>query len=246
MQTETDVLVWTAVAVFIVTAIITLLAIIEKPRLIVVPQQWLKPLYYTLLIQIVGIGVLTFKEQMSSNSLVQQRLKEISESVSSWKNFSKDIRSIQAALTHKGIDTYMDGVPGTETFQSLKKFQIAQGLTPATGQIDKVTLLALLNGSQGQQVNLPNKRFALVGPINWNVFSSRVRALKETIQSAGCLNEGESDQIFRPELTEDIVCFQQKNGMTADGALGTDLILTIVQQSINSKEIKHGQPGLDK
>jgi len=56
-----QILIWTCVAVFVVTALITLLGIIEEPKIVVIKDKWLKPLYVALILEVVSVGVLVFK-----------------------------------------------------------------------------------------------------------------------------------------------------------------------------------------
>jgi len=56
-----QILIWTCVAVFVVTALITLLGIIEEPKIVVIKDKWLKPLYVALILEVVSVGVLVFE-----------------------------------------------------------------------------------------------------------------------------------------------------------------------------------------
>lgn len=56
-----QILIWTCVAVFVVTALITLLGIIEEPKIIVIKDKWLKPLYVALILEVVSVGILVFE-----------------------------------------------------------------------------------------------------------------------------------------------------------------------------------------
>lgn len=56
-----QILIWTCVAVFVITALITLLGIIEEPKIIVIKDKWLKPLYVALILEVISVGVLVFE-----------------------------------------------------------------------------------------------------------------------------------------------------------------------------------------
>ena len=58
---ELEVIVWACVGVFVATSAITVFGIIEQPRIICVKEQWLKPLYGALILEVVAIGVLAFR-----------------------------------------------------------------------------------------------------------------------------------------------------------------------------------------
>jgi hypothetical protein len=75
--TPATVLIWTCVVIFIFTAAITLLGIIEKPPWVTIPAPWLKPLYGVLLLEIATIGVVPFKENILSSKINPKPISEI-------------------------------------------------------------------------------------------------------------------------------------------------------------------------
>ena len=54
-------IIWTCAVVFVLTAMITLLGIIEEPKILKINDKWLKPLYAALILEIVGVCVYVFK-----------------------------------------------------------------------------------------------------------------------------------------------------------------------------------------
>ncbi len=64
-MTAQSALIWTCVAVFIFTSIITLLGIIKRPRIIEIGDRWLKPLFSALILQVIGIGIIAFKIEVT-------------------------------------------------------------------------------------------------------------------------------------------------------------------------------------
>lgn len=62
-ELPTEVLIWTCIVVFIITATITLLSMLN---LVKIPNEFRKKLFYALILEIVGCGVIVFKNYFTS------------------------------------------------------------------------------------------------------------------------------------------------------------------------------------
>ncbi len=84
---EVVVISWVCVALFAMTAGVTLLGILERPSFIQVRERYLKMLVTSLLLEVVGIGVFAFKMNISTAAAsprLEARAKQLEGLVGDW------------------------------------------------------------------------------------------------------------------------------------------------------------------
>lgn len=88
----THILIWLCVLIFLITAVITILGIIESPKIISIKDQWLKPLYTALILEIVVIGISPFRSLIFPNKevLSAQGFPQLIESTKHISNNNRD------------------------------------------------------------------------------------------------------------------------------------------------------------
>jgi peptidoglycan hydrolase-like protein with peptidoglycan-binding domain len=130
-----------------------------------------------------------------------------------WGNIKSDITPIQTALKSKGFYTgTIDGVAGDGTYNALIEFQAANGLTP-DGMAGSSTLSKLYAADPTQ-----SKPVLKLGSTGEYVIELQQKLI---ILGYPC-GDGGADGIFGDDTYRAVRMFQQNNGLSIDGIVGSN------------------------
>lgn len=119
-----------------------------------------------------------------------------------------------------------DGIYGPETEAAVKKFQKDKGLSKVDGIVGEETWteiykIDISNAEQDNSVDPETSIGTNNRKLRQGSHGTDVKRLQQKLIEKGYLASGEDDGKFGPKTYDAVVQFQQDNGLTPDGVVGT-------------------------